>query len=407
MAVAAVLGAQWGDEGKGKIVDLLAQDMSLVIRFQGGANAGHTVYLAGQKVVLHQIPSGILHECCLNIIGNGCVVDAPALIAEMQQLDNAGFSIDSTRLMISDRAHLVTPLHRWLDTRSGVDIGTTGRGIGPCYEDKFARRGIRLLDFRNSEWDQVLHNHHERIRIMADSCGFGLPPEPSQWIPRFNESIQQISSLSGDTAQIIESMHKRGKPVLLEGAQGTMLDIDHGTYPYVTSSSCSIGGAFTGTGVFLPLDFRIGIFKAYATRVGSGPFTTEQDNEIGKHLRETGQEYGATTGRDRRCGWLDIPLLKLSCRINGFNRMVITKLDCLSEFEVIRAAISTDKQGNPVYKDFEGWNCSLSTCMSRTDLPEKCQLYLDFIESEIDVPLAAISIGPERHQIILEKSLWP
>ncbi len=407
MTTTVVLGAQWGDEGKGKIVDLLAERMDLVARFQGGANAGHTVYHDGKKLVLHQIPSGILHKSCFNIIGNGCVVDAPALIEEIEHLAAAGFAINAERLMISNLAHLVTPLHRWLDVHSGNRVGTTGRGIGPCYCDKTARLGIRLADILEHKWEDQLKEQYDRITVEAERNGWNPPPPLSEWLPAFRADLMKLLSFSGDAADYIARAEANGARILLESAQGTLLDVDHGTYPFVTSSSTSIGGALTGTGVYLNLKNRIGIFKAYTTRVGHGPFPTEQNNETGERLRQIGHEFGATTGRPRRCGWLDLPLMKKVCRINGFNRLVMTKLDCLSEFETIKVAVAMDEAQQPIYRDFAGWHSPLTSCQSRRDLPEACRRYLDFVEEELAVPLAAVSTGPERRQIMVEESLWP
>jgi adenylosuccinate synthase len=407
MTTTVVLGAQWGDEGKGKIVDLLAERMDLTVRFQGGANAGHTVYVDGRKIVLHQVPSGILHGSCFNLIANGCVVDAPALLEEIDRLATAGFAVNAERLLISNRAHLVTPLHRWVDLQSGTRVGTTGRGIGPCYADKTARLGLRLLDAQNQGWEERLHEQFERISAEARLWGWGQPPQLPEWLPGFRTAVLRLLPLAGDTAELIAKAHHEGARILLEGAQGTLLDLDHGTYPFVTSSATSIGGALTGCGVFLPLDVRLGVFKAYTTRVGNGPFPTEQNNAVGERLREVGQEYGATTGRPRRCGWLDLPMMRLACRINGFNRLVMTKLDCLSDFETIQVAESYDGAGNPVYKEFPGWMSSLTECRSRDELPAPCRAFLAAVEADLQVPIAGVSLGPDRRQIVLEASQWP
>ncbi|MEW6712222.1 MAG: adenylosuccinate synthetase, partial [Candidatus Riflebacteria bacterium] len=258
-----LLGAQWGDEGKGKIVDLFAEKMDLVVRFQGGANAGHTVYSNGRKVVLHQIPSGIMHESCFNIIGNGCVVDPIALSQEIAELEQAGFPVNPDRLMISGKAHLLSPLHRWIDGQSGGAIGTTGRGIGPCYLDKVARQGIRIEDFFAPDFQNRLRQQFDRAVRLSKSEGWNTPPLLEEWYPAFCEAMKQVERMIGDSAEYIFKTSKQGGRIMMEGAQGTLLDLDHGTYPFVTSSSTSIGGAFTGTGVYLPFDIRLGIFKAY------------------------------------------------------------------------------------------------------------------------------------------------
>jgi len=400
MPVTVVLGAQWGDEGKGKIVDLIAGRMDLVIRFQGGANAGHSVMLGNRKIVLHQIPSGILHLSCYNAIANGCVVDPIALVEEIGTLEAAGLAVTPAgQLMISRSAHVVTPLHRWIDGLHGAQVGTTGRGIGPAYADKVARVGIRLGDVLGPDWSERLQQHEQRIRQAA---GGEVPPAMDTWRPGFDQALERIRPFFGDTAALILETEQQGKRILLEGAQGTLLDIDHGSYPFVTSSSTSIGGALTGTGVYLPLDLRIGVFKAYCTRVGNGPFPTELTDETGETLRRIGQEFGATTGRPRRCGWLDLPLLKQACRINGFNGLILTKLDCLSTFPVIKVAVGAPDPDRREYKEFPGWNCPLDGYGAREKLPPAARGFLDFIEEQLDVPLAAISIGPGRHQILQE-----
>jgi adenylosuccinate synthase len=407
MPVTIVLGAQWGDEGKGKIVDLLSEQADLVIRFQGGANAGHTIIHDGQKVVLHQLPSGILRDSCLNLIGNGCVVDPIALGEEIKAIAALGYSISPKNLRISGGAHLVTPLHRYLDKMQGGEVGTTGRGIGPAYTDKAARIGLRLTDAlvgagNAADWPTRLDRHWERFRLLMR----GLPAQIEEQCRDFYDAVQEILPMVTDTAELIHTSFLDNKRLLFEGAQGTLLDIDHGTYPFVTSSSTGIGGALTGTGVYLPFDRRIGVFKAYCTRVGNGPFPTEAADETGEELRRVGGEFGATTGRPRRCGWLDLPLLKKSCRINGFNRLVMTKLDCLSTFAEIRVAVGRNGHDEPEYRTFPGWRVSLDGCRCRANLPAEAGRYLDFIEEQMGIPLAAVSVGPERERILREETLW-
>jgi len=406
MPVTVLLGAQWGDEGKGKIVDLLSEGMDMVIRFQGGSNAGHTVVIDGKKIVLHQIPTGILQRSCKNVIGNGCVVDPPALVEELASVISAGYSIQTDRLLISDLAHLVTPIHRWIDSQTGAKIGTTGRGIGPCYADKTMRVGIRVCDAQSSDLEERLFEQFHRAEATARANGWNSPPPPDSWLPAYRSALARILPFAGGAGELIHGLHLKGVKILLEGAQGTLLDLDHGTYPFVASSSTAIGGALTGIGVYLPFDVRLGVFKAYTTRVGNGPFPTELTDATGEELRRIGAEYGATTGRPRRCGWLDLFLMRLSCRINGFNRLVITKLDCLSSMKMIKVAVGRDDRGNPIYREFIGWKKSLDGCTNRSRFPAACREFLDFIEGELGVPLAGISIGPERRQTILKDKLW-
>ncbi len=402
-----ILGAQWGDEGKGKIVDLLAGRMDLVARFQGGANAGHSVVVDGRRVVLHQLPSGVLHRHCRNLIGPGCVTDPIALRREIDELRPVAGELGPDRLLIAPGVHLVTPLHRWFDAQQGEAIGTTGRGIGPCYTDKVARAGLRLGDLLTSDPRPRLQEHQERFTALARAFRLPAPPPAlEQWQPAFCEALAALRPLVGDVVDAIREVDRRGGRLLLEGAQGTLLDLDHGTYPFVTSSSTTVGGALSGIGCWVDLDRRVGVAKAYATRVGHGPFPTELTDELGERLRQRGHEYGATTGRPRRCGWLDLPLLQRACVINGFNRLVITKLDVLTGLPTIRVATAVDPHGQPIYAELPGWSEPLTGCTHRNHLPTACQAFLAFLEERLEVPVAAISIGPDRRETIVEDMLW-
>ncbi len=401
-----ILGAQWGDEGKGKIVDLLAARMDAVARFQGGANAGHSVVVDGRTVVLHQLPSGVLHPHCRNLIGPGCVTDPAALLREIDDLRPVVGDLGPTRLLVSANVHLVTPLHRWFDVMQGEAIGTTGRGIGPCYTDKVARAGLRLGDLLGSDPGPRLQEHQERFEALARAFRLPPPPAPERWQPAFREAVAALRPVAGDVAGAIREVDQRGGHLLLEGAQGTMLDLDHGTYPYVTSSSTTVGGALSGIGCWVELDRRIGVAKAYATRVGNGPFPTELTDALGEEQRRRGREYGATTGRPRRCGWLDLPLLRQACLVNGFNRLVLTKLDVLTGLPTVRVATATDADGRPIYTDLPGWTDPLAGLTRRDQLPAACRAFLAFVEERLELPLAAVSVGPDRQETIVEETLW-
>ncbi|HBY18388.1 MAG: Adenylosuccinate synthetase, partial [Marinimicrobia bacterium 46_43] len=331
MSVSIVMGAQWGDEGKGKIVDTLAEKADLVIRYQGGANAGHTVIHGTDKYVLHLIPSGIISGQSVNIIGNGCVVDPVLLLQEIETLQNQGITVDPRHLMIAENAHIVTPLHKWLDSLQNAHIGTTKRGIGPAYEQKARRNGIRFDMISGDRYQPVLESQLAEIQKVTKAVyNQEFPGNMKDELDECFRSAQKLLPFVKETASVIARAVTSNKEVLYEGAQGTLLDIDHGTYPFVTSSSTTIGGAYTGSGVYVHFDRRIGIVKSYTTRVGEGPFPTEIFDENGEKLRQNGHEFGTTTGRPRRCGWLDLPLLKKAIRINGFNTLVLTKISCLS-----------------------------------------------------------------------------
>tara|TARA_Y100001980_G_C14553230_1_gene338283 strand:+ start:655 stop:1905 length:1251 start_codon:yes stop_codon:yes gene_type:complete len=414
MAIKAVIGGQWGDEGKGKIVDLLSKNAEIVARYQGGANAGHTVYKNSEKIVLHQIPSGILREDCFCIMGNGMVIDPVELVQEINMLIHKNISTEN--ILISPNAHIVTPLHKYLDRKNEEKtnnfIGTTCKGIGPCYVDKYNRVGIRAIDL--NETDKLKSSFIARIDNCISSNQITnedykkMEPE----IESFLIACEKVKIYVKDTLNLLFSKEN----ILIEGAQGTLLDIDHGTYPFVTSSSPFSGGISTGLG--LPLtkfENIIGIFKAYATRVGSGPFPTELFNDEGKKLQDIGMEFGATTGRPRRCGWFDGLAAKYSCMINGLTDIALTKLDILDHFEKIKVCVGYQSNENeidnyseainlekitPIYKEFIGWNCELNGIKNYGDLPKECKQYIEFLESFLNTKISIISIGPGRNDII-------
>ena len=419
----AVLGAQWGDEGKGKIVDLLTPGFDIVARYQGGHNAGHTVYVGGTKFILRLIPSGILHPGITCVIGNGVVVDPQALLAEVDELVNKGVNIDN-RIVISDKAHLILPYHRDLDLLSEArrgerKIGTTSRGIGPAYEDKIARRGIRAADLADAKAleQDVRDNVMARNRLVQDTT--------MDWRPVLDQLLTdgaRIRPWVRDVSLMLsEAMHD-GKSVLFEGAQGTLLDIDHGTYPYVTSSNASVGGVCTGLGISPRLIGGVlGVAKAYTTRVGEGPLPTELFGEMGERLRESGHEYGAVTGRPRRCGWYDAVAIRYSVRINGLDALALTKLDVLdgverldictayrcgsqtlTEFPSDIARLASCK---PVYETMPGWSSPTRGLRRFSDLPEAARRYVSRLEEVSSVPIALISTGSERDDTIFRKDV--
>jgi adenylosuccinate synthase len=419
----AVLGAQWGDEGKGKIVDLLTPGFDIVARYQGGHNAGHTVYVGGTKFILRLIPSGILHPGITCVIGNGVVVDPQALLAEVDELVNKGVNIDN-RIVISDKAHLILPYHRDLDLLSEArrgerKIGTTSRGIGPAYEDKIARRGIRAADLADAKAleQDVRDNVMARNRLVQDTT--------MDWRPVLDQLLTdgaRIRPWVRDVSLMLsEAMHD-GKSVLFEGAQGTLLDIDHGTYPFVTSSNASVGGVCTGLGIGPRLIGGVlGVAKAYTTRVGEGPLPTELFGEMGERLRESGHEYGAVTGRPRRCGWYDAVAIRYSVRINGLDALALTKLDVLdgverldictayrcgsqtlTEFPSDIARLASCK---PVYESMPGWSSPTRGLRKFADLPEAARRYVSRLEEVSGVPVALVSTGSERDDTIFRKDV--
>jgi len=418
MSVTVLVGTQWGDEGKGKIVDILSEHYQIVVRYQGGANAGHTVEIGDKKYILHLIPSGILRENVICLIGNGVVVDPVALLDEIKLLENHGISVKD-RLFISHNAHLIMPYHKLLDSiqESGDQkIGSTGRGIGPCYTDKYARKGIRIVDLLNKKVleEKIRENIKEKnelLRKVYSHEGLDVDAIVDEYM-HFDKTVDNYIT---DVPAYLNEAIADGKSILLEGAQGALLDIDFGTYPYVTSSSPTSGGACTGSGIPpTKIDSVFGIVKAYTTRVGHGPFPTELIDETGEKLRKIGAEYGATTGRPRRCGWFDAFLVKYSAMINGVESAAITKLDVLSSFDEIKVCVGYKLNGKsvksfptdvdrlsrvqPVYETLKGWNEDITKCTSYSDLPQKTRDYLDFISNQTGIKNKIISVGPNRKQ---------
>jgi adenylosuccinate synthase len=418
-----ILGSQWGDEGKGKIVDLFSDRFDIVARYQGGHNAGHTVFIGDRKYVLKLIPSGILRPGKQAVIGNGLVIDPGALLAEIEALEGAGIAVHGN-LFISNRAHVLFPVHRMMEKMSEgrpgrVSIGTTSRGIGPCYEDKTGRRGIRVADlldtaFFRAQYDSVMAEKVEIARSIGIYEELDLPAIRDQ----YEAFAERIRPMVCDTAVFLNQAIRDRKSILFEGAQGTMLDIDHGTYPFVTSSSASAGGACTGTGVPpTRIGGVIGVSKAYITRVGGGPFPTEALDGAGERIRQRGSEFGAVTGRPRRCGWFDVPLLRYTSEINGFDSIVVTKLDVLDEFDTIPVCVGYRSAGReisqmpptvreierlePVYECLPGWATSTFGISSYDQLPARARDYLAFLESRTGVEVGCISTGPERNQTIV------
>lgn len=405
-----VLGTQWGDEGKGKIVDLLTDQVSGVVRFQGGHNAGHTLVINGTKTVLHLIPSGILHKNVHCFIGNGVVLSPTELVREIEELEQKRVPINS-RLQVSKNCSLVLPYHIVLDKAreksKGKDaIGTTGRGIGPAYEDKVSRRGLRAVDLLNVEQftaklEKVGKYHNFILRNY-----YGVEPLSfKQVLDEMLEAGERIKPLLVDVADLLNEYYKQGKNLLFEGAQGTFLDIDHGTYPFVTSSNTTAGAAATGSGFGpLYLDYVLGISKAYTTRVGAGPFLTELENETGKRIAERGIEFGATTGRPRRCGWFDAVAMRRAVQINSMSGLCVTKLDVLDELDTVKICINYHCDNNtyePVYEELPGWQESTFGIKSFDKLPQNAQNYLKRIEKLCGVPIDIISTGPDRDETII------
>lgn len=402
----AILGAQWGDEGKGKIVDLLTEKCDAVVRFQGGHNAGHTLVVDNKTTILHLVPSGILHRSVKCIIGNGVVLSLDALTEELEILEKNHVNIDG-RLLISDNCPLILPVHIALDQareiKKGNDkIGTTGRGIGPAYEDKISRRGLRLGDLSNQRQslhkiEELLDYHNYLLKHYYEAPVFNTIKMHEKLLMQYEVYEKYII----DVPAYIENLFENNKKIVFEGAQGTLLDIDHGTYPFVTSSNTTVGGIFTGSGVApKKLDYVLAIVKAYTTRVGSGPFMTELFDENGKILSKRGHEFGATTGRERRCGWLDLVALKRSIIINGFTGICLTKLDVLDTFKKIQVCIDY-KNNKPVYKEYKGWEESIANITRFEDLPENAKIYIHEIENYLNVPIDIVSNGPGREENII------
>ena len=422
MANVVVVGLQWGDEGKGKIIDLLAEQADIVVRFQGGNNAGHTIVVNGKKHIFHLIPSGILYpekRCC---IGNGVVIDPAVLLEEFKKLKENGVELTPQRFLISERAHLIMPYHKAIDLareakKGKTKIGTTGRGIGPCYEDKAARTGFRMIDLMDKSFFE------NRLRTQIEEKNFYLTQYLKAEGVDFRETAQtyfeyaeKLAPFIGDVARFLWRAKEEGKNILFEGAQGTHLDMDHGTYPYVTSSNTVASSICAGAGFPInAIDTIIGVCKAYTTRVGGGPFPTELTDFPGEYLREKGKEFGATTGRPRRCGWLDLVVVKQAVRLNGVQKLALTKLDVLTGLEEIKVCIGYNYQGKtidyvptsfsaiaecrPVYNSFSGWKETLKG-KSWEGLPHTAKVYLEFISDFLGIPISIVSIGSGREEVI-------
>jgi adenylosuccinate synthase len=418
-----ILGAQWGDEGKGKVVDLLGESYDVVARFQGGPNAGHTVHIGGKKFILHHIPSGILHEHTTCVIGNGVVIDPETILTEIDELEEKGFDVVE-RLLISENAHFILPYHKVMDRvseaiKEGCAIGTTGRGIGPAYADKISREGIRVGDLIHSgSWqDQVREN--VRVKNIYLEKVYNEPPvDPDSVIGLLLVFKERLGGCVADTVHFLHQAVENNQRILLEGAQGTLLDVDFGTYPYVTSSNTMIAGVFAGLGIDpRGIDQVLGVLKAYATRVGNGPFPTELKGSFGGKLRELGGEYGATTGRPRRCGWLDCVAAKYAIQINGIDSLCITKMDVLDTLDEIKICTGYKVRGGmlpgypqyshklndvePVYETMPGWSQSIADVRKYNDLPVAAKRYLERISGILDVPIQIVSVGSGREQTII------
>jgi adenylosuccinate synthase len=414
-----VVGAQWGDEGKGKLVDVLAERADWVVRYQGGANAGHTVVLGDRSFVLHQIPSGILHSGVRCAIGNGVVLDPDTLFTEIDGLVQDGVDVEG-RLYVSDRAHLVLPYHKLVDSESAASaaIGTTGRGIGPAYEDKIARRGVRVLDLRHPQRLQELvtrgadHANSQLVRFGSDK-----KVDPDETVALLGRLAERLLPLAEDVGLMVHRAMKNGAAILLEGAQGSLLDVDHGTYPFVTSSNTTSGGAAVGAGIApMTIDAVLGVVKAYTTRVGNGPLPTEMDEPMADRVRTLGNEFGATTGRARRCGWFDAVVVRYAARINGLTDLAVTKLDVLDSLDRLAICVGYEYNGDlhtefpgditaldqvvPRYEWLEGWNRSTADARRLADLPDAARRYLDRIEELIETRITYVSVGTRRDQII-------
>jgi adenylosuccinate synthase len=421
MAVDLLLGLQWGDEGKGKIVDVLTSNYNIIARFQGGPNAGHTLVFNGMKHVLHTIPSGIFHDKAKNLVGNGVVIDPVIFKKELDKLEVQNVDYRKS-LLISRKAHLILPTHRLLDAASETakgkaKIGSTLKGIGPTYMDKTGRNGIRVGDLELSNWKEkyrALANKHE---AMIDFYDVNIQYQLKELEAEFIEAVDVLKSLTFiDSEEYIYQAQKSGKTILAEGAQGSLLDIDFGTYPFVTSSNTTAAGACTGLGVAPnQIGEVFGIFKAYTTRVGSGPFPTELFDEVGETMGRVGHEFGATTGRRRRCGWLDLVALKYACQINGVTQLMMMKADVLSGFKSLKVCTAYNYKGEtithlpyniepenvtPIYSDFKGWKEDLTQMDNDSQLPKELNDYINFLEKELEIPIKIVSVGPDRKQTI-------
>jgi len=414
-----VVGAQWGDEGKGKLVDVISEKADWVVRYQGGANAGHTVHIGDVTVVLHQVPSGILQPGVRCAIGNGVVLDPDTLFDEIDHLVRDGVDVEG-RLYVSDRAHLVLPYHKLVDSQSAASkrIGTTGRGIGPAYEDKVARRGVRVLDLRHpGRLRELVERGVEHANAQLSTSGSGERVTVDETLKMLERLAPRLLALAEDVGLLIHRAIRSGAAVLLEGAQGSLLDIDHGTYPFVTSSTTTSGGAAIGVGIApTSIDAVLGVVKAYTTRVGNGPLPTEMEEAVAAIMRELGNEYGATTGRPRRCGWFDAVVVRYAARVNGLSDLAVTKLDVLDTIDRIGLCTGYDVGGElhtefpgditaldhvlPRYEWFDGWLRSTTDARRLEDLPTEARRYLDRIESLVEAPITFVSVGTRRDQII-------
>ena len=414
-----VVGAQWGDEGKGKIVDVLSDGADIVARYQGGANAGHTVVLGEEEFILHQMPTGVLQPGTLCVIGNGVVLDPETFVAEAEELEARGIDL-AGRVAISDRTHIVLPYHKLLDSasESKQKIGTTRRGIGPAYEDRTGRRGIRVGDLKSPvRIEKQLRDNVERVNMLLETLGSEERADVDQHLASIERLAPKLTPLSTDVGQLIHDAVNAGKNVVLEGAQGTLLDVDHGTYPFVTSSNTTAGAAAVGVGIGpRKLDAVLGVIKAYTTRVGNGPFPTEQDDDAGENLRQMGGEFGATTGRPRRCGWFDAVIGRYASRVNGLTHLAVTKLDVLDTFEEIPVCVGYRVNGErrdvfpadmeavdrvePIYEKHAGWCQPTSSIRSFAELPDNARAYVEQIEALVEVPITFVSVGTRRDQLI-------
>lgn len=427
MAAIVVIGTQWGDEGKGKLVDLYTEHADAIVRFQGGSNAGHTVVVGEKKTILHQIPSGILHPGKTCIIGNGVVLNLEGLLEEMEELKAQGYFQNERQLLISEEAHVVFPYHRLIDIgmeskRGTKKIGTTGRGIGPTYTDKVARTGIRVIDLFDEEAvrEKLTKNLADKNPYLSGVLGQQELDVEAVW-EQCSALAQKVKPYATNTSAVIYRLIREGKRVLFEGAQGTMLDLDHGTYPYVTSSNTVAGAACTGSGIGpTAIDKVVGVVKAYTTRVGEGPFPTEQRNEVGALLQDRGKEFGATTGRPRRCGWMDTVVVRHSSRVNGLTSMALTKLDVLTGLEKIKVCRAYSLDGKevtdlpssievldrcePVYEEVKGWDQPLSDLRSYREMPASTKDYLGLLEDLIGLKFILISVGVKRDETIVLES---
>lgn len=428
MAGFIVLGAQWGDEGKGKMTDFLAENSDVIVRFQGGNNAGHTVKVEDKEYKLHLIPSGVLYKEKLNVIGNGVVLDPKAFFEEINYLKDANIEISEEQLIVSDRANVIMPYHKILDrlkeeARGANDIGTTRKGIGPCYTDKVERCGIRVCDLIKPEvFKEKLKENIDSKNDLIVKVYNGEPLNFDEIYEEYIELGKKLKPFVKDISVRVHDEIKKGKKVLFEGAQGMLLDIDYGTYPYVTSSNTTAGGVSSGVGIGPTLiTGAVGVAKAYTTRVGKGPFPTELDNEVGEWIREKGGEFGVTTGRARRCGWLDLVILKTSARVSGLTDLIVTKIDTLAGLEKIKVCVGYKFENEvidyfpasledlakcePIYEEFDGWDDSVADARSYEEIHENAKKYLKRIEEFTGVPISIVSVGPKRDQTIVIKEI--